>query len=825
MKRLLPALLIVASLALSACDSAEERAEKHYQAGLALLEQGDVDRALVEFRNVFDLNGKHKDARLTYARVERERGDLAEAYSQYLLLVEQYPDNLEARFALAEMAIARSDWPEAERHGREAAKLAPDDPLAQMFTVALDYQKAMANRDRMAAAAPADRAQALIDAHPDNAALMKIGLRLLIDRALNGIDPQTAMPLLDRVIALEPQNFDWQMVKLRLLVVAGDKAAVGAHLEAMYQSFPENASVDDLLIAWYMQNDDLDGAEAFLRRLSEAAAKAEGPDAAKALQIARMRVVQFLKTYRGMDAAVAEINALVALDPANPVYKAALAAADFEMGQQDKAIAALETLLKDAPDTADTRNIKVGLAGMLEKTGNLVGARARVEEVLTSDPSHIAALKMKARWLTAEDKPGDAIIALRTALDQEPNDPEILTLMAQAHERDGARDLAGERYAAAVEVSKKGIPESLRYASFLTKDGRTDPALVVIEDALSAHPDNIDLLATRADLLITLRQWDRATEAVADLRAQGKPAAIQAANRLNAKLLLRQEKVDETIQFLDSLTAGADADRAAAASVVAAQIQKGDVDAARTYLDKLLAESPTDPVLRFLSAGLFVLSDKADEAEKVYRALVAETPQDLRPFQALFKLLNANGRGDEANQLLDDALAKEPDNPGLNLMKANALERAEDWDGAIAIYEKLYAMNSNSLLVANNLATLLSIHRASDPASLDRAFTVANRLRGLDQPAFQDTYGWIAYLRGDFEEAKAALEPAAAALPKNVSVQIHLGLTYAALKQVDQARKVLEGALELAGADATGAEIDQARKALADLPAAGTTGP
>ena len=68
----LASLLCAAFLFLSACDTAEERAEKHYQAGLALLEEGDVERALVEFRNVFKLNGQHKEARLTYARLERD---------------------------------------------------------------------------------------------------------------------------------------------------------------------------------------------------------------------------------------------------------------------------------------------------------------------------------------------------------------------------------------------------------------------------------------------------------------------------------------------------------------------------------------------------------------------------------------------------------------------------------------------------------------------------------------------------------------------------------------------------------------------------------
>jgi len=64
------------------------------------------------------------------------------------------------------------------------------------------------------------------------------------------------------------------------------------------------------------------------------------------------------------------------------------------------------------------------------------------------------------------------------------------------------------------------------------------------------------------------------------------------------------------------------------------------------------------------------------------------------------------------------------------------------------------------VVVANNLASLLTAHRTDD-ASLDRAYRIARRLRGIDVPAFQDTYGWIAHRRGDYAEALDYLRPAA----------------------------------------------------------------
>jgi tetratricopeptide (TPR) repeat protein len=810
---LIPALLLIAALSLSACDSAEERAEKHYQTGLELLEAGDVDRALVEFRNVFQLNSQHHDARLTYARVQRERGEVTDAYSQYLRVAEQYPEDAEARLALTEMAIEANDWAEAERHGREVQKLLPDDPLVQMIAAALDYRAA-----RLAKTSPAQplaAAEALARAHPDDRKLMLLAHKIRIDFLVTGPSPQEALPELEAGLALAPDQLEWQMLKLRLLTTAGDTAAVGRQLAAMYEIFPDDSRIRALLISWYMQEGDLDGAEAFLRRLAaDAAASGE------AVSPAALAVVQFLQQTRGPEAAMAEVERLIATDPSNAAFQATRAGLDFEAGNREAAVAALETLLKDAPETDEIRNIKVIQARMLQATGNNVGARARIEEVLASDPGHVGALKMKAAWLIQEDRPGDAVVALRTALDQAPRDAEVLTLMGQAHERDGARDLAGERYALAVEVSGRAPEETLRYAQFLIADDRLDAARTLVDDALRGNPRDLSLRKAQVDILIRMRNWDTAAQSVASLRGLGTPAAQDAANRFEALLLLRQEKTDETIAFLQDLVAKGDAGTAAVASLVQAQVQAGQTDAARDYLDEQLRADPADPTLRFLRAGLHLLAGESAEAEAIYRSLIAEDPASLRPVQTLYKHLLTGERADEARAVLDAALAADPDSVPLQLMRAGELERAQDFDGAIALFEALYAKNSNSLVLANNLASMITTYR-DDPEGLERAAVIARRLRGSDVPAFQDTYGWIEYRRGNFEEALAHLEPAAQGLPRDAMVQMHLGLTYAALNRPDDARRVLTQALEMAG-DTPLPQFEAARTALAALPAAGS---
>ena len=111
---------------------------------------------------------------------------------------------------------------------------------------------------------------------------------------------------------------------------------------------------------------------------------------------------------------------------------------------------------------------------------------------------------------------------------------------------------------------------------------------------------------------------------------------------------------------------------------------------------------------------------------------------------------------------------------------------------------------------------MITTHR-TDAESLDRAFAIASRLRETPVPPFQDTFGWIEYRRGNYDDALAYLEPAAKGLPDDPFVQYHLAMTYVALERVEEARVALTYTLKLAG-DASLPQFESAREELAKLP-------
>ncbi|NJS37742.1 MAG: tetratricopeptide repeat protein [Rhodobacteraceae bacterium] len=800
--------LIVSTLALSACQSAEERAEGHYQSALTLLEAGDTDRALVELRNVFDLNGFHKEARQLYAETVLARGEVNEAYGQYLRLIEQYPDTPDVRLKLAELAIQRNDWEEAERHGREALRLAPDLPGVAAVRIVLDYRLAVIDSNVAAAKTVADQARALLVTDPSSS----LARRVLIDHLLTGDDPLSALPEIDLAIAAEPDAFELYDMKLRVLAQTDRVAEIGTHLQTMFDRFPDNEEVRGTLVNWYLSQGDTAGAEAILRRL--AGEKTSAPEG-------HMAVLQLLQVSQGTEAVRAELETLITANTGSPnadLYRAMRAALDFEAGQQTEAMAEIETVIAAATPSDQTLRLKVMLARMLEASGDKVGARARIEEVLTEDSAMVDALKMRAGWLVAEDRPGDAIVDLRAALDQAPRDPEILTLMAQAHERDGAVELAGERLALAVEVSGRSVDTSLRYAAFLVQQDRAEAALAVLTDARQGNPASVPVLTQLADLHMAAQNWPLVEEIGATLRQIGTEDALEAEKALQTVLLLNQNRVTEGIAFLESQIGQGSDDLRAIAMVVQTQARAGKLDDARSTLDAELAKRPAETQLLLLSAGLHAMSGETAEAETILRDLIAKDPSAEAPARLLYGLLLADGRADEATVVLDAALAALPASGTLRWLKAGQLESAGDFEGAIAIYEGMYAENSADVVVANNLASLITTHRA-DPESLERAFVVARRLRGSDVPAFQDTYGWIEYRRGNLDEALLHLEPAAAGLPQDALTQFHLGMLYAALNRPEDARRQLTLALDIAG-DSKLPQFDLARETLAALPPA-----
>jgi Tfp pilus assembly protein PilF len=109
-------------------------------------------------------------------------------------------------------------------------------------------------------------------------------------------------------------------------------------------------------------------------------------------------------------------------------------------------------------------------------------------------------------------------------------------------------------------------------------------------------------------------------------------------------------------------------------------------------------------------------------------------------------------------------------------------------------YEKLLSLQPAFEAALNSLAWLY----AERLNQLDKAYDLARKARALEPGAapIADTLGWILYKRADYAQALALLKESAAKLADSPEVQLHLGMAFYMMGQIDGARTALRRAVD-----------------------------
>src|SRR5204863_5699628 len=134
-----------------------------------------------------------------------------------------------------------------------------------------------------------------------------------------------------------------------------------------------------------------------------------------------------------------------------------------------------------------------------------------------------------------------------------------------------------------------------------------------------------------------------------------------------------------------------------------------------------------------------------------------------------------------------------------------------DFAKARDTYKRLLSINPNLVSALNNLACLYA-DRLND---LGKAYDMARKAHDLqgNDPAIADTFGWILSKRGDYQQGLAMLQESATKLPDSPEIQFHLGMTAYMMGQTDLARVALQKAAS-AATDFPGKEEGKRRLAL-----------
>lgn len=789
-----PTLWLVATLFLAACDSPEERAEKHYSRGQALMEQGEPEKARLEFRNAVRLDGRHAGARFALGEMAERSGSIRNALGNYRQAAEADPTHLQARIKLAEINLLGGQLDEARLYADEAAALDADNAGLLAVQAAILYRSGDIEGGLATARRALSLDQSVVTAHA-----LLIGDLVQTDRA-----PE-ALEYLDSVLADLPENEALNNLKLQVLALMQDSDGAMRQLAAMADMFPDEPRYRLSLAQAYAGTDRLPEAEAELRVVLE-----QHPQDTNAM----LAIAQVVYAQRGDTATVEELAGFIETLPATDVslpVRFALVDLHRRAGRLDEAVSLLRESEAAMPRPADRNQVRVQMARIELSRSNRAEAKALVDQVLDRDGDNAEALAIRASLEIDDLRPEDAILTLRRALNADPQNAQLMLLEARAHERNGNPVLARERLASATRASNFEPDIAMRYAGLLRAGNEVSSAETVLEEAVRRHPANTNLLKALAEVRIVLGDLAGAEDVAEQLRAQEEGVA---ADRIAAAMLLQRGEVNEGINMLEQMVADPDLRQSALAALVVSYVQSNQRPRAVELLDRLIDENPGNVSARVLRAEIHLLDNEPADAERqLYEALEA-APDNPVGHLVLSRFLLQRGNASEAEAVLVAASTALPLNEPIKLQLAELLERRGAFVEALDVYEALYSNNPESIVVSNNYASLLAELREDDAESIAKATRIARRLRGSQVPHFQDTYAWITFLAGNSEEALPLLTQAAEALPTNPLVRYHLGRVLASVDDVDGARAELEAALAI---DPAFAKAGSARSVLESL--------
>ncbi len=795
-------LAVLIAFTLAGCESAEERAQRHLAEGQALLEAGDPVRANLEFRNALKLDDRLLNAHFGLADAAMAQNDLGTAFSNLQRVVQIDPDNVRGLENLGQLLLAANQVEDALDVSVRAIELAPDRPSALALRAALALRLSDPDLAEELALRAIELDQSNLEARGVLAAL-----RLQEGR------PREALAELDKGLEADPANISFSLMRIVAFERLGDEQSVGKTLQSLSEQYPGNTALIRQLANWRLRQGDQDGAVATVRTFG-ARADATVPE--------RISVVEFIAQISGLDAARAELKSylLAETDPEKTlVYHSAMAELDTARGEFNVAIANLQQALEGVEASPAALGAKVSLASLLLSQGQADQALAVVDKVLAEDPNSVPALGLRGRIAFSKGDFSAAILDLRAALAQAPEDPQLLLQLAEAHQAAGNTELAGDRLAEAANASGFAPAPSLAFARFLRQSQQLDAAERAIEQALSNAPANGDLLRALAQLRLERGDWIGAEAVAETLRQITTETGVsdlnaRSATEIQAVAASGRGDVDLSISMLTSLHEEEPLSGSTLAVLVQNYVLAGRRDEAFVFIEKVIAEDSDNGEALVLRGALQRDAGQMDAARASFDEAIQVDPTNAKAYSNRAGMFLAAGRPEQARAIAEQGLQAAPASTEIRMMLAQSLEILGEPEAAIAQYEKLYAARPNSLVVANNLASLLADNR-DDEETLLRAFEMARKLQSASLPHFRDTYGWLLHRLGSSQDAIPILEEAAEGLPEEPVVRFHLAAARAGAGQTEAARNGLNDVMNDPNADPS--LIERAKSALEAL--------
>jgi len=720
------------------------------------------------------------DELLRSARDYQAKGDHAAAIIQLKNVVQQQPQNSEARLLLGQSHLASGDAESAEKefrraleYGQPAARVAP--LLAQALTDSGQAEKVVAEYGSMKLDDPAAEAALRVAVGQAQLRLRKRDQAAASFAAALAVDPTNAaarlgqarllasagqldeaQQLVDKVVAEHPQLADAHLLQGELRGARGDRAGARAAMEQAVAVDPRHVAARFELIALLIAERQFDAATA---------------------QVAAARAA------RGNDLRLVYFEALIA----------------SEQKDWAKARELAHDLLKRAPEHVPT----LVLAGAVElHDKNMAIAEGYLQKAVALVPQHDGARKLLVRTYLGLNQPSRAVDVLQPLLGQGVRvDPSTMMLAGETYLANGDIKQAAQFFNNAAQSKPQEMAARVRLGQIALVSGDAERGIRELESAVAS--DAAPLHADRALIAGYLRN-NEGTKAL---------AAAQA--------LVKKQPKDPSAQQILGAVHGALKDNAAArtaferalaldqtylpavAALARLDVAEGKPAEARERFQAVVTREPNnDLALMGLADVMAVTKAPPAEIVPVLKRAIAARPQAVSARLALIRLYLQENDKRAALSAAQEAAAALRDDPRILDALGRAQLAAGETNQAIETYSKLATLQPQS---AQPLLRLAAVYGSRK--EMDKAIDVllrAQKIAPTDATITRElVLGYL--MQGKADLAIGQAEALQAATPKSAAGFVLEGDVYTAARQWVPAERSYRAALKAEPAAGTAA--------------------
>jgi tetratricopeptide (TPR) repeat protein len=714
------------------------RKQKYLESGNRFSAQSKYREAAIQYLNALKVDKSFPDAHYALAQTYMHLGQYSGAYAELARTVELQPSNLKARIDLGNLLLAGGKIDEAQKQADAIMALQPNNPDVHAMLSAIALKRG--NRDQ--ALAEIGRALQL---EPNRAAFHEdLGL-------LQSADPAKSSSVEDELKK----------------AVALDAKSVNAKL---------------LLASFYARNNRLQDAE----QVGWSAVATDPKSLAARASLAQIILKQ------GDQPRAEKVLRQASNDLADNPQGVLILADYFEgSGQIDKAKAEFASLAAKYPKNT---TVQKGYIRVLLQVKDYATARTVVSDLMKKNSKDPEVAALNGIVLLNDGKASDAVNALMEGAKNYPKDAFIQYWLGRAALQKGDSALAEKSFRQAMELNPARLEAEEELARIAAARGDMQLLEDVADKAIAAAPRFPGGYVWRASVEMNHNSPDKAE---ADL----KTAISVAPQSMQAYLLLgrirfSQNRFPEGVALLEQVLQGDPNSLEAMRLLIEYELFQKHPDKALARVNAQIEKSPKNSGLYDLLAKLQVQDKKLDEAVATAQKAMQINPGDAEAVMIYTQLQVNRGQVATAITAWEQWLGTHPTDAGALAVVGTLEESRGDNGKAEAYYRKSLQIQPQQPVAANNLAYRMLLNGEN----VDVALTLAQSARQStpNSPNTADTLAWAYYYKGTYAFARDLLEDAVKAAPGNATMEYHLGMVYAKLKDKNNASIHLKKAVSLA---------------------------